>query len=68
MLNVTDAARDAISDQGYDPVYGARPLKRVIQNQIANPLAVALIKSSFENGQTVTVDYQDGEFVIAELQ
>ena len=64
VLEVTDAALDAIADRGYDPVYGARPLKRVIQNQIANPLAVELIKSSFESGETVAVDYREGGFVI----
>ena len=63
-LEVTDAARDAIANLGYDPVYGARPLKRVIQRQIANQLATQLIKSNYESGATVCVDFQNDVFVI----
>jgi ATP-dependent Clp protease ATP-binding subunit ClpB len=62
-LEVTEAAMDAIAEQGYDPAYGARPLKRVIQQQIQNPLAVELLKREFVGGSRVRVDYRDGEFV-----
>ena len=61
-LNVTDAARQQIAAQGYDPAYGARPLKRVIQRHIQNPLATELLKSEFQHGDCVTVDYADGEY------
>ena len=61
-LEVTDAALDAIADEGYDPTYGARPLKRVIQQQIQNPLAIELLKRNFADGSHVKVDCQDGEF------
>jgi len=61
-LEVTDAAIDAIAEDGYDPTYGARPLKRLIQQRIQNPLAVEMLKREFPEGSRVVVDYVDGEF------
>lgn len=61
-LEVTDRAIEALADLGYDPTYGARPLKRVIQRQIENPLAVELLKESDWEGLTMRVDWKDGEF------
>jgi len=61
-LSVTESAIDAIAEQGYDPTYGARPLKRVIQQRIQNPLAVEILKQQFNEGAHVTIDYVDGEF------
>jgi ATP-dependent Clp protease ATP-binding subunit ClpB len=62
-LVVTGAARNAIAAQGYDPVFGARPLKRVIQNQIMNPMATELLKGSISAGGSVRVDFRDEEFL-----
>src|SRR5690606_15625562 len=64
-LEVTLEARDAIAAQGYDPVYGARPLKRVIQQQIQNPLATEILKGAVKVGSTVRIDVQAGEFVFS---
>jgi ATP-dependent Clp protease ATP-binding subunit ClpB len=61
-LEVTDAAIHQIAVEGYDPAYGARPLKRVIQQQIQNPLATELLKGEFAEGSTVRIDYRDAEF------
>jgi ATP-dependent Clp protease ATP-binding subunit ClpB len=61
-LEVTGAAVDAIAEQGYDPTFGARPLKRVIQQRIQNPLAVEMLKREFEEGSRVQIDFQEGEF------
>jgi ATP-dependent Clp protease ATP-binding subunit ClpB len=61
-LAVTPAARTAIAAAGYDPTYGARPLKRVIQQKIQNPLATELLKGEFPEGTVVLVDHRDGEF------
>jgi ATP-dependent Clp protease ATP-binding subunit ClpB len=61
-LEVTAAAMDAIAAEGHDPIYGARPLKRVIQQRIQNPLAAELLKREFAEGSRVKVDYVDGEF------
>jgi ATP-dependent Clp protease ATP-binding subunit ClpB len=62
MLDVTAAAISAIAVEGYDPVYGARPLKRVIQQRIQNPLAIEMLKREFEEGSRVKIDYADSEF------
>ncbi|EMI21149.1 protein disaggregation chaperone [Rhodopirellula maiorica SM1] len=64
-LDVTEDAIDEIASTGYDPVYGARPLKRVIQNEVQNRLASALLKSSYPEGTTVRVDFQDDEYVFS---
>jgi ATP-dependent Clp protease ATP-binding subunit ClpB len=61
-LDVTDAALSEIATEGYDPTYGARPLKRVIQQRIQNPLAVELLKREFEPGSRVKIDYVDEGF------
>jgi len=60
-LVVKDAALTHIAAAGFDPVYGARPLKRAIQQQLENPLAQALLKGTFVPGQTVTVDVKGDE-------
>ncbi len=61
-LVVTDRARKEIASQGYDPAYGARPLKRVIQQQLQNPLATELLKEERVEKATVTIDFQDEAF------
>ncbi|MDZ7620464.1 MAG: AAA family ATPase, partial [Patescibacteria group bacterium] len=64
-LGVSEAAIDQIAAVGYDPTYGARPLKRVIQQRIQNPLAIEMLKGDFREGTSVRVDYRDGEFTFA---
>ncbi len=64
-LVVTDAAKQRLADEGYDPVYGARPLKRVIQQRLQNELANAILAGEFAEGATITVDVQHGEFTFA---
>jgi len=66
-LEVTQAAIDAIAEQGYDPTFGARPLKRVIQQQIQNPLAVEMLKRQVDQGSHVKVDYCEGQFTFEPL-
>ena len=61
-LEVTDAALDQIANEGYDPTYGARPLKRAIQQQLQNPLATELLKGGFTEGDGVKIDYRKGKF------
>jgi ATP-dependent Clp protease ATP-binding subunit ClpB len=58
-LAVTDAARDWLAEKGYDPDLGARPLRRVIQRSIEDPLALTLLKGGYAEGDTVTVDVGD---------
>ena len=57
---LSPAAQDYLADLGYDPVYGARPLKRAIQRMVENPLATKLLEGTFSEGDTIVVDYQDG--------
>jgi ATP-dependent Clp protease ATP-binding subunit ClpB len=61
-LDVTEAAIDEIARRGYDPTFGARPLKRVIQQQVQNPLASEILKGEFPEGSIVRIDFQNGEF------
>jgi ATP-dependent Clp protease ATP-binding subunit ClpB len=62
-LEITEAAKAVVAEAGWDPTYGARPLKRAIQRLIENPLAVRLLEEDFEAGDTVFVDARDGELV-----
>ena len=60
-LDVTPKALEHLAEAGFDPVYGARPLKRTIQQQLENPLAQALLKGKFKSGETIVVNYVNGE-------
>jgi len=66
-LELTDAARRHLADVGYDPVYGARPLKRVIQREVQDPLALALLRGEFAEGETVRVDARDGQVTFEKI-
>ena len=63
-IDVTKKAREAIAKDGYDRTYGARPLKRKIQEVISNPLALALLQKQFVEGDKVKVDYRDGKYTL----
>jgi ATP-dependent Clp protease ATP-binding subunit ClpB len=60
-LELTDAAKEALAEAGWDPAYGARPLKRAIQRLVENPLALRLLEGDFADGDTIRVDAEDGE-------
>ncbi|WFE68696.1 ATP-dependent chaperone ClpB [Thiomicrospira sp. R3] len=60
-IEVSIAALDVIGEAGFDPVYGARPLKRVIQQRLENPLAQRILKGEFPPGSTIHVEFEDGE-------
>ncbi|HKP56671.1 MAG TPA: ATP-dependent chaperone ClpB [Polyangiales bacterium] len=64
VLEITDAAKDLLGNLGYDPTYGARPLKRVIQRHLENPLAEQLLAGKFSPGDVVFVDVKAGELAI----
>jgi ATP-dependent Clp protease ATP-binding subunit ClpB len=55
-FEISDAAKRLLSEEGYDPTYGARPLKRVIQQRLENPLASKILNGEFPEGATVYVD------------
>lgn len=62
-ITLTEAAKEYIARTGYDPVYGARPLRRVLQKEILDPLAIKLIEGTFKEGDVVEVDFKDGKIV-----
>src|SRR5688500_7637309 len=64
-IELTDDAKTVIGNLGYDPTYGARPLKRVIQKQLVDKLALKLLENDFAEGDSVRVDVADGELVFA---
>jgi ATP-dependent Clp protease ATP-binding subunit ClpB len=66
-LELSEDAKAFIAREGYDPAYGARPLKRAIQRQILDPLSIDLLEGKFREGQTIRVDQRNGslEFVAA---
>jgi len=63
-LVLTDTAKELLARNGYDPVFGARPLKRLIQRDILNPLATHLLEGTFKEGDAVTADVQEGRIVL----
>ena len=62
-LEISEPALRALAEEGYDPQFGARPLKRTLQRRIQNPLALKLLQGEYKPGQTVRVEYEDGEYV-----
>ena len=68
-VEVTLDARDWLAQTGYDPIYGARPLKRVIQKQIVDPLSIKLLSSEFGSGDRVKIDHNDkGQYLFEKIQ
>jgi ATP-dependent Clp protease ATP-binding subunit ClpB len=63
-VELTDAARVLLGDMGYDPTYGARPLKRVIQKHLVDRLALGLLQGDYASGDTVVVDAAGGELTL----
>ena len=64
-LEITDAAKDFLANVGYDPTYGARPLKRAIQRHLENGLAEDILAGRFSAGDTIVVDAGEGELTFA---
>jgi ATP-dependent Clp protease ATP-binding subunit ClpB len=60
-LELTDAAKELLGREGFDPIYGARPLKRAIQKELIQPLAMSLLRGEFDDGDTVLVDAAEGK-------
>jgi ATP-dependent Clp protease ATP-binding subunit ClpB len=64
-VELTDRARELLGNLGYDPTYGARPLKRVIAKHLVDPLALAILEGDFREGDIVRVDAGDGDLVLS---
>ncbi|MGZ4383729.1 MAG: type VI secretion system ATPase TssH, partial [Gaiellaceae bacterium] len=67
-LELTPAAEELVADAGWDPTYGARPLKRALQRLVENPLAKRLLEGDFAEGDTVLVDASDGELAFSKAK
>jgi len=63
-LKLTEKAKDLLGRQGYDPVYGARPLKRVIQKLLQDPIALRMLQGELKEGETVSIEAQGNDLVI----
>ena len=62
-LTLSDAAKAQLVERGFDEVYGARPLRRVLQRDILNPLAIQMLEGTFSDGDAIAADFANGEFV-----
>ena len=68
-INITEKAKEELAKRGYDPVFGARPLRRVIEKDVEVPLAEKMIAGEIKEGETVIVDLsEDGEFTFTSLR
>jgi ATP-dependent Clp protease ATP-binding subunit ClpB len=67
-LHLTEAAKEQLAGEGFDPVYGARPLRRAIQLHIVQPLALQLLEGKFHDGEAIVVDVDHGQFVFHEQE
>jgi ATP-dependent Clp protease ATP-binding subunit ClpB len=67
-LELTDSAKELVAEAGWDPSYGARPLKRALQRLVENPLALRLLEGEFAEGDTVRVDAQNGELAFVKAE
>ncbi len=63
-LEVTDEVKDFLGEKGYDEVFGARPLRRVIQDMVADKLSDSVLRGEFRSGDTAVVDLEEGEIVV----
>jgi ATP-dependent Clp protease ATP-binding subunit ClpB len=67
-LTLTPAAKQLLASEGYDPTYGARPLKRVIQRRLQDPLALAILEGRFHDGDHIEVDVERGQLVMKKAE
>ncbi len=62
-LTLSDEAREVLAKEGYDPVYGARPLKRAIQREILDPLSLEILEGRFKEGDHIVAEVRDGSLM-----
>jgi ATP-dependent Clp protease ATP-binding subunit ClpB len=67
-VDLTDRAKDLIIEEGYDPTYGARPLKRTIQRRVLDPLAIKVLEGQFREGDTVSIDVTAGDLTFTKVE
>ena len=64
LIELTDAAKEKIAEVGYDPEYGARPIRRALQKHVEDYLSEELLKGNVQKNHPVTIDVKDGEFLL----
>ncbi|NOZ62253.1 MAG: AAA domain-containing protein, partial [Calditrichaeota bacterium] len=64
---LTEAAKVHLAEEGYDPVFGARPLKRIMQRELINVLATKILEGDFKQGDQFEIDFQNGEFILKKI-
>jgi len=67
-IKITDAAKELMAEEGYDPVYGARPLKRYIENVLETSIAKKIIRGDVKEGSTIGVDAKDQQIIIEKIE
>jgi ATP-dependent Clp protease ATP-binding subunit ClpB len=67
-LDISDLAKKRLAEEGFDPAYGARPLKRAIQREIQNPLALAVLQGKFADGDRIIADVEGGQIVFRKAE
>lgn len=67
-LALTDKAKELLVEEGYDPAYGARPLKRLLQHRVADPLALEIIEGRIHDGEHILVDALDGDLIFTAIE
>jgi ATP-dependent Clp protease ATP-binding subunit ClpB len=67
-VELSDRAKDLVIEEGYDPTYGARPLKRTIQRRVLDPLAMRVLQGDFREGDAVLIDVKGGELVFNKVE
>jgi ATP-dependent Clp protease ATP-binding subunit ClpC len=67
-IEVTDTAKDLLMEKGFDPAFGARPMRRAIQNLIEDPMAEALLEGRFKHGDSVLIDCQQDELAMTVIE
>ena len=63
-IELTDSARTWLAEEGYDPAFGARPLRRTLQKQVESPLSVKLLRGEFQENDIIIVDYNEDEGLV----
>jgi ATP-dependent Clp protease ATP-binding subunit ClpC len=67
-IHLTAAAKDWLAEKGYDPAFGARPLRRTLQRLVESPLSKKLIRRELKTGDTLQIDVENGELVFREVE
>ena len=66
--SLTEAAKQYLADEGYDPVFGARPLKRIMQKQLINEISTKILEGDYQQGDSFKIDYRDKKLLLEKVK